>query len=56
MDATHLFSSHVTWIVSARRAAGKYMYDFVHLLAPHLDPGGRPRASDDDRRRGRAAF
>ena len=38
MDASHLFSSHVTWIGFRRGVLlRKYMYDFVHLLAPHLD-------------------
>jgi LysR family cys regulon transcriptional activator len=38
IDASHLFSSHVTWIGFRRGVLlRKYMYDFVHLLAPHLD-------------------
>ncbi len=38
MDASHLFASHVTWIGFRRGVLlRKYMYDFVHLLAPHLD-------------------
>jgi LysR family cys regulon transcriptional activator len=38
MDGSHLFSSHVTWIGFRRGVLlRKYMYDFVHLLAPHLD-------------------
>jgi len=38
MDASHLFSSHVTWIGFRRGVLlRKYMYDFIHLLAPHLD-------------------
>ncbi len=40
MDGSHLFSSHVTWIGFRRGVLlRKYMYDFVHLLAPHLDRG-----------------
>jgi len=38
IDASHLFSPHVTWIGFRRGVLlRKYMYDFVQLLAPHLD-------------------
>jgi len=38
IDASHLLSSHVTWIGFRRGVLlRRYMYDFVHLLAPHLD-------------------
>ncbi len=38
IDASHLFSSHVTWIGFRRGVLlRRYMYDFVQLLAPHLD-------------------
>ena len=38
IDASHLFSSHVTWIGFRRGVLlRKYMYDFMQLLAPHLD-------------------
>jgi LysR family cys regulon transcriptional activator len=38
IDAAHLFSSHTTWIGFRRGTLlRKYMYDFAHLLAPHLD-------------------
>jgi LysR family cys regulon transcriptional activator len=38
IDASHLLSSHVTWIGFRRGVLlRKYMYDFIHLLAPHLD-------------------
>src|ERR1700722_13987085 len=38
IDAAHLLASHVTWIGFRRGVLlRKYMYDFVHLLAPHLD-------------------
>ncbi|HEY4975408.1 MAG TPA: LysR substrate-binding domain-containing protein, partial [Steroidobacteraceae bacterium] len=45
IDASHLFSSHVTWIGFRRGVLlRKYMYDFVHLLAPHLDRRAVERA------------
>jgi LysR family transcriptional regulator, cys regulon transcriptional activator len=38
IDASHLFASHVTWIGFRRGVLlRKYMYDFMQLLAPHLD-------------------
>ena len=38
IDASHLLPSHVTWIGFRRGVLlRRYMYDFVHLLAPHLD-------------------
>ncbi len=38
IDASHLFTPHVTWIGFRRGVLlRKYMYDFVQLLAPHLD-------------------
>jgi LysR family transcriptional regulator, cys regulon transcriptional activator len=38
IDASHLFASHVTWIGFRRGVLlRKYMYDFIQLLAPHLD-------------------
>lgn len=38
IDASHLFAPHVTWIGFRRGVLlRKYMYDFIHLLAPHLD-------------------
>jgi len=38
IDASHLFAGHVTWIGFRRGVLlRKYMYDFMHLLAPHLD-------------------
>ena len=38
IDAAHLFAPHVTWIGFRRGVLlRKYMYDFVQLLAPHLD-------------------
>src|SRR5262245_30887916 len=38
LDAAHLFSAHTTWIGFRRGTLlRKYMYDFVQLLAPHLD-------------------
>ena len=38
IDASHLFPKHTTWIGFDRSALlRKYMYDFLSLLAPHLD-------------------
>jgi LysR family cys regulon transcriptional activator len=38
LDASHLFTPHVTWIGFRRGTLlRRYMYDFVQLLAPHLD-------------------
>ena len=38
IDASHLFAAHVTWIGFRRGVLlRKYMYDFIQLLAPHLD-------------------
>jgi LysR family cys regulon transcriptional activator len=38
IDASHLLPSHITWLGFRRGALlRKYMYDFAHLLAPHLD-------------------
>jgi LysR family transcriptional regulator, cys regulon transcriptional activator len=38
IDASHLFQPHVTWIGFRRGVLlRKYMYDFMQLLAPHLD-------------------
>jgi LysR family transcriptional regulator, cys regulon transcriptional activator len=38
IDASHLFMPHVTWIGLRRGVLlRKYMYEFIQLLAPHLD-------------------
>jgi LysR family cys regulon transcriptional activator len=38
LDASHLFSAHTTWLGFQRGTLlRKYMYDFAHLLAPHLE-------------------
>jgi LysR family cys regulon transcriptional activator len=38
VDASHLFSPHVTWLGFRRGTLlRKYMYEFAQLLAPHLD-------------------
>jgi len=38
IDAAHLFAAHTTWLGFRRGTLlRKYMYDFAHLLAPHLD-------------------
>jgi len=37
IDASHLLPAHTTWIgVSRGGLLRRYMYDFLHLLAPHL--------------------
>jgi LysR family cys regulon transcriptional activator len=37
IDAAHLFPVHTTWIGFARGGLlRRYMYDFIHLMAPHL--------------------
>jgi len=37
IEATHLFPVHTTWIGFARGGLlRRYMYDFMHLMAPHL--------------------
>jgi LysR family cys regulon transcriptional activator len=38
LDASHLFPRHLTW-VGYRRGVflRRYAYDFMHLLAPHLE-------------------
>jgi LysR family cys regulon transcriptional activator len=38
IDASHLLSSHVTWVGFRRGVLlRKYMYEFIQMLAPHLD-------------------
>lgn len=38
IDSSHLFPAHTTWLGFRRGTLlRKYMYDFAHLLAPHLD-------------------
>jgi LysR family cys regulon transcriptional activator len=38
LDAAHLFNAHTTWIGFRRGTLlRKYMYEFAHLLAPHLE-------------------
>jgi LysR family cys regulon transcriptional activator len=38
IDASHLFAGHVTWIGFRRGVLlRRYMYDFIQLMAPHLD-------------------
>ena len=38
ISAAHLFPAHRTWIGFARDGLlRKYMYDFITLLAPHID-------------------
>jgi LysR family cys regulon transcriptional activator len=38
LDASHMFAAHTTWIGFRRGALlRRYMYDFVQLIAPHLD-------------------
>ncbi len=46
IDAQHLFPRHLTW-VGFRRGAflRRYAYDFMHMLAPHLDRAKVNRAA-----------
>jgi LysR family cys regulon transcriptional activator len=38
LDASRLFATHTTWIGFRRGLLlRKYMYEFIHLLAPHAD-------------------
>jgi LysR family transcriptional regulator, cys regulon transcriptional activator len=38
LDASHLFPTHTTWVGFDRSALlRRYMYDFIGLLAPHLN-------------------
>ncbi|HUK03380.1 MAG TPA: HTH-type transcriptional regulator CysB [Steroidobacteraceae bacterium] len=38
IDASHLFAGHVTWIGFRRGVLlRRYVYEFIQLLAPHLD-------------------
>jgi LysR family cys regulon transcriptional activator len=38
LDASHLFPAHVTWVGFRRGVLlRKFMYEFMQLLAPHLD-------------------
>lgn len=51
LDASHLFAAHTTWIGFRRgMLLRRYMYEFVHLLAPHADRRliDRARESGDD--------
>ena len=42
LDASHLLPRHLTWLGFRRGVfLRRYMYDFMHMVAPHLD---RPRA------------
>ena len=47
ISAAHLFPSHKTWIGFARDGLlRRYMYDFITLLAPHIDRKLVDRAAD----------
>jgi LysR family cys regulon transcriptional activator len=38
IDADHLFPAHTTWVGFVREELlRQYTYDFIELLAPHLD-------------------
>jgi len=46
IDAQHLFPGHTTWIGFRRGLLlRRYMYDFIQLLAPHLDKRTVERAN-----------
>jgi LysR family cys regulon transcriptional activator len=47
IDASHLFAAHTTWIGFRRGLLlRRYMYDFIHLLAPHADRRTLDRARE----------
>ncbi|MFT3905806.1 MAG: HTH-type transcriptional regulator CysB [Steroidobacteraceae bacterium] len=47
IDAAHLFPRHTTWVGYRRGTLlRRYMYDFLQLLAPHLDRRRVDRASE----------
>jgi LysR family cys regulon transcriptional activator len=49
LSAAHLFPSHQTWIGFARDGLlRRYMYDFITLLAPHIDRDLVDRAARSD--------
>jgi LysR family cys regulon transcriptional activator len=49
IDAVHLFPAHQTWIGFARDGLlRRYMYDFITLLAPHIDRALVDRATESD--------
>jgi LysR family cys regulon transcriptional activator len=49
ISAAHLFPEHKTWIGFAREGLlRRYMYDFITLLAPHIDRDLVDRAADCD--------
>jgi LysR family transcriptional regulator, cys regulon transcriptional activator len=49
ISAAHLFPAHKTWIGFARDGLlRRYMYDFITLLAPHIDRALVDRAADSD--------
>jgi LysR family cys regulon transcriptional activator len=49
IDASHLFAAHTTWIGFQRGALlSRHMYDFMQLLAPHLERRLVERAAQAD--------
>lgn len=47
IDAAHLFPAHTTWVGFRRGLLlRKYMYEFIQLLAPHIDRRGIDRARE----------
>jgi LysR family cys regulon transcriptional activator len=49
ISAAHLFPGHKTWVGFARdRLLRRYMYDFITLIAPHIDRALVDRAADCD--------
>ena len=49
LNAAHLFPAHETWIGFARDGLlRRYMYDFITLLAPHIDRALVDQAADSD--------
>ena len=47
IDASHLFPRHLTWIGFRRGVfLRRYAYEFMQLLAPHLDRSRVARAAN----------
>ncbi len=47
LDASHLLPAHTTWVGFRRGALlRRYMYEFLHALAPHLDRRSVDRVKD----------
>lgn len=57
IEATHLFPIHTTWVGFIRDGLLRhYMYDFLHILAPHLTRRAVDRALECETAEGVAAL